>query len=559
MSLAFPGNINFSGTVSAPLFVSNQQIIAPVAAGTASTLTVNSLSSIYCSLTTLSVANVAGNIALSGTLSAPVAKVATVITQSFTRTFDTTANGVGSIASYTGITGSWSFDIAVITSTSSQTFAAQYRIAAGWNVAGSTWKRCMPLGAGNSNPDEYELQVSNGGSGGSIAFFRLIHTTASVASAVTVSITCRYNVNDTPTVADLTSTAQSTDANWSTYGYLSTTMLTQRGGNVGIGQNLPAYTLDVAGVGRIGNGVLIPGTNVINMGSDQTKEVSAGKIGYQTFTSGALDMIGAGTIAGSRAIKLWDNVTVAGSAICTGSLIAGNGGTLTGTFNWPTIGTGSGLTWGSGPYSKIVDDSDLRICTDDNMHFHCGGMTSSTYGTEVLTLTSGGAKFPQLPISTTYYMWKYYQNGNGPSSSGGGCLGLPYTLLTLQTFTGLQTSNIIASNGSGNGVTIALITFPFSGIYALTFQARWNSNSSTVENCLWFAPYVSATYNESNANSNGSRLCYASTSSINQTITYTGYFAINDTLALYAYSSTANQLVSAFGAGVTVCLLQKTA
>ncbi len=51
MSLAvgFPGNLNFSGTVSAPLFVSNQQIIAPVAAGTASTLTTGSLSATFLS------------------------------------------------------------------------------------------------------------------------------------------------------------------------------------------------------------------------------------------------------------------------------------------------------------------------------------------------------------------------------------------------------------------------------------------------------------------------------------------------------------------------------
>ena len=50
-SLSFPGNVNFAGTVSSPLFVSNQQIIAPVAAGTASTLTFGSIAGTFSSLT----------------------------------------------------------------------------------------------------------------------------------------------------------------------------------------------------------------------------------------------------------------------------------------------------------------------------------------------------------------------------------------------------------------------------------------------------------------------------------------------------------------------------
>ena len=90
MNTNFPFNANFSGTVSAPLFVSNQVLIAPVAAGTASTLTVGSFSATYLSVassitsaslfaSTLSVGTIlnfsAGgsigtNLALSGTLTA---------------------------------------------------------------------------------------------------------------------------------------------------------------------------------------------------------------------------------------------------------------------------------------------------------------------------------------------------------------------------------------------------------------------------------------------------------------------------------------------------------
>jgi hypothetical protein len=49
---------------------------------------------------------------------------------------------------------------------------------------------------------------------------------------------------------------------------------------------------------------------------------------------------------------------------------------------------GSGLYWGSG-YSRIVDDGDLRICTDDNLHFNTG-CNSSSLGTERMVLKANG-------------------------------------------------------------------------------------------------------------------------------------------------------------------------
>ena len=67
--------------------------------------------------------------------------------------------------------------------------------------------------------------------------------------------------------------------------------------------------------------------------------------------------------------------------------VTAGGVSQTGLISWPVSGASSGMTWGPGPYSKIVDDGDLRICTDDNMHIHCG-LTSSSNGTEVMTMTN---------------------------------------------------------------------------------------------------------------------------------------------------------------------------
>jgi len=77
-------------------------------------------------------------------------------------------------------------------------------------------------------------------------------------------------------------------------------------GNVGIGNNSPTDKLHITGSTRLSGLQKIDGTNTLEFGFGVGgKEVNAGKIGYQAFTAGALDIIGAGTVSGNRKIKFW--------------------------------------------------------------------------------------------------------------------------------------------------------------------------------------------------------------------------------------------------------------
>ena len=84
-------------------------------------------------------------------------------------------------------------------------------------------------------------------------------------------------------------------------------------GNVGIGTTTPLGKLHIAG------DVKIDGNNSIEFGAGFAKEPNAGKIGYQTFTADALDIVGAGTTGVNRKIKFWNE----GGAEFRGSVAIG--------------------------------------------------------------------------------------------------------------------------------------------------------------------------------------------------------------------------------------------
>jgi Head domain of trimeric autotransporter adhesin len=91
-----------------------------------------------------------------------------------------------------------------------------------------------------------------------------------------------------------------------------TAFVIQQDGNVGIGIRRPTSLLHVNG--EVG----INGSYPLELGADVVgKELNAGKIGYEAFTLGALDMVGAGTATGNRRIKLWaeGGLEVAGTIV----------------------------------------------------------------------------------------------------------------------------------------------------------------------------------------------------------------------------------------------------
>jgi hypothetical protein len=84
----------------------------------------------------------------------------------------------------------------------------------------------------------------------------------------------------------------------------------QSAGNVGIGTT-PTARLHVAGT------VKIDAANTLEFGAGVSgKEASAGKIGYQTFSADALDIVGAGTTNSNRRIRFYAE----GGAIFNGSV-----------------------------------------------------------------------------------------------------------------------------------------------------------------------------------------------------------------------------------------------
>lgn len=195
---------------------------------------------------------------------------------SYTRTFDTSPNQTGTMVQYSATTGTANFEIDVITSGGFQTFSAKYKISNGYNSTNGGWQRCIPFNFFNANADSYELQINTNNQ---TTIFRLVHSNADVASTVTMNMITSYPQNDLGSFTDLTASALTTDANWATYSFLSTTVLIQTLGNVGIGTTTPNAQLQLSN--SVVNRKLVLFDNVNNDHQYYGFGVNSGKLRYQ--------------------------------------------------------------------------------------------------------------------------------------------------------------------------------------------------------------------------------------------------------------------------------------
>lgn len=130
-----------------------------------------------------------------------------------------------------------------------------------------------------------------------------------------------------------------------------------------------------------------------------------------------------------------------------------------GTTNMPLTGinfsnNGTGLNWGLG-YSRILDDGDLRICTDDNMRFYSGSSTS-TYGTQQMLLNSSGLSMNNTLYANSGVVWDTYgdnriYNGNAdnysPGTTNNNLLIKSWWGIGFQSFDGAVRINMNTRNG----------------------------------------------------------------------------------------------------------------
>ena len=367
-------------------------------------------------------------------------------------------------------------------------------------------------------------------------------------------------------------------------------------GNTGIGiaNSNPQYTLDVSGTIRSTGSHLIAGANPLSAGFDVTgKETNAGKISYQGFSGNCLDIVGAGSNAGNRRVYIFDQLGVStfpnytldigGTAHVNGQLLLRDGNSndtsrfisalnnSISSFNFSGISFGQSSTTNNSAELNYYHAANGSSSNTVSLGFYqnnriltvnAGGFCGINNNNPAFNLdVSGTSRITGSLVQNTVYQWRYNFSGNSAAApSGGGNIAWNSSNFTYSTVGSINMGNTLLTQSAtptNYNYSAPIIQFPYSGIYSLNLQCRFNTSSA--ENALWFAPFISSTYGETSSNSAGTRLSYISNSSYNTPIHYTGYFAANDTLALLAFSATAGiYLQTGFYNGLTVQLIQRT-
>jgi hypothetical protein len=153
----------------------------------------------------------------------------------------------------------------------------------------------------------------------------------------------------------------------------NTVMFMTSTGNVGIGISNPSYTLDVTGTARITTGITTGGLEVTGSGLVDTPNLTvttAATISSLNVTTFNPTNVSTTNITATSLLATNANTT----NITVTSLLATNI-TSAGVIRFGNNAT-SGISFGNN-FSRIYDDGQLRLYTDDNMYFYTTNTTSS--------------------------------------------------------------------------------------------------------------------------------------------------------------------------------------
>ncbi len=215
---------------------------------------------------------------------------------------------------------------------------------------------------------------------------------------------------------------------------------------------------NLQGTSNDGGNVGILGANVIEFGRGIAgKEPNGGKIGYNTFSSDSLDIVGAGTAGGNnRKIKLWAEGGVTASGTVTAPAFSGNGTLpLGGIIMWSgaiaNIPSGWALCNGQTVNNQLTPDLRDRFIVGAGNAY----AVKAIGGSQSVTLA-----VPNLPAhSHTYTDFYFGQNSDNWKSGGDNSPG---------DYTGYSTSTTRTTDNTGSGTAFD-IRPPY---YALAYIMR---------------------------------------------------------------------------------------
>ena len=215
--------------------------------------------------------------------------------KSYNVSLSTTALAYTNICTLYANAGAYAFDLSVVHSESGSSESKMYKVAVSW-IIDTNYYRLIPItSTGAYISQDWAVEINNNSGTVTLRIVRISGTTST--ANFTCSLIVYQSQNNTVTIGDLSSTGTGATNN----GFYSTTVLTQTGGNVGIGTSTPnaSYKLDV-------NGAIITNNNNINAG---TGTISATTLtGNHTGTVSATTGTFSGRLTASSGIAVLNTV-----------------------------------------------------------------------------------------------------------------------------------------------------------------------------------------------------------------------------------------------------------